>query len=77
MITRTVTEDQFEIETTAPTGSSSLLWAVLAAIPAQFRHARHIERRAKQLYAMSDNELGELGLSRETIPGQLLKAFGE
>jgi uncharacterized protein YjiS (DUF1127 family) len=77
MITRTVTEDQFEIETSAATGSSSLAWAVVAAIPAQFRHARHIERQAKQLYAMSDNELDELGLTRETIPAQLLKAFGE
>lgn len=77
MITRTVTEEQFELEKSPAAGLSWRLWPVLAAIPVQFRNARRIERRAKQLYAMSDSELTGLGLTRESIAGQLLKAYGE
>lgn len=77
MNTQTITEDRFE--TADMPGADSLpgLLSILIAIPAQFRAARSIERQAKQLYAMDDSALAELGLTREAIPEQLLKVYSK
>ena len=75
MNTRTVTEDQFELENLPAVKSGWQLWSVLAEIPAQFRNARLIERQARHFYAMRDDELGELGLTRATIAERLLTTY--
>lgn len=77
MNTRTVSEGQFEFEDIPATGRLQRVMPMLAAIPALFWSARRIARQAKQLYAMSDSALGELGLTREEIPAQLLKSYSE
>lgn len=77
MNTRSITEDQLAFEIPQAEGLSRRLWTLLAAIPVQFRNARLIEREAKLMYAMSNRELDELGISRETIPERLLATYGE
>lgn len=77
MNTRTINEGQFEFEDLPEANSSPRLWTYLAAIPAQFRNARRIERQARQLYAMSDARLEEIGLNREEIPARLMISYSE
>ena len=77
MNTHLVTEDQFELENVPAASSSSKLLSFVTAISAQYRNARNIEREAKRLYAMGDNALQGLGLTREEISEQLLKSYGE
>ena len=77
MTTRTIDENQFEIENLPAAGSSPRILAILAAIPAQFRNARHIEGEAKRLYAMNDAGLEQIGLSREEIPARLLASYSK
>jgi len=68
-------EGQFELEDLPAVKSSPRILTVLAAIPAQFRQAKDIERQARQLFAMSDTGLEEIGLSREEIPARLLATY--
>ncbi|HKJ50176.1 MAG TPA: hypothetical protein VKB27_01680 [Gammaproteobacteria bacterium] len=75
MTTRTMNDSQFELEDLPAEKSSPRILSVLAAIPAQFRQAKHIERQARQLYAMSDTGLEEIGLSRDEISARLLASY--
>ena len=75
MNTRTMNEGQFELEDLPAMNPSLRILSLLAAIPAQYRNARIIEREARQLYAMSDADLEGMGLDREGIPARLLNTY--
>jgi len=47
---------------------------ILNALPGFFAHlqnAQRVERQAKRLYAMSDADLHDIGMTREDIPSHL------
>ena len=77
MNTRTMNEGQFELEDLSAMNPSPRILSVLAAIPAQYRYARIIEREARQLYAMSDVDLEGMSLDREGIAARLLNSYSE
>jgi len=75
MNSQTIKVDQFDIESRPAKNQPSQILNILAAIPAQFRIARDIERQARQLYAMNDSALGDIGLDRDSIAAQLVESY--
>ena len=53
----------------------SRIFAIAVGLKNSLQNAYRVERQAKRFYAMSDTDLGKMGISREEIPAHLAKAF--
>jgi len=63
--------NQIELKDRSAGISLTQPFSSIARLHAHLRNAYHVEQEAKRLYAMSNVELNEMGMSRDDIPAHL------